>query len=224
MAGSSTNEFTGFPDEGLAFYEGLAADNSKAYWSAHKPVYDSAIRQPMLGLLDELAAEFGPGHAFRPHRDVRFSKEKTPYKDHQGGFVEVSDAVGYYVQVSADGLLVAGGWYSAQGEQLARYRDVVDGPSGAGLERVLAQVAATGYAIGGDLLKTRPRGVDPDHPRLELLRHKSVTASQSFAPEAWLSTRAALDTVRDGWRSVQPLVEWLAASVGPGADPGERRR
>ncbi len=216
--------FEGFPDEAFAFYEGLAADNTKTYWAAHKQAYQRAVREPMIALLAELAAEFGPGHVFRPHRDVRFSKEKTPYKDHQGGFVEVGDAVGYYVQVNADGLLVAGGWYSPQGAQLARFRDVVDGPSGAELERIIAEVEASGYDVGGDRLKTRPRGIDADHPRLDLLRYRSVTAARSFEPEPWLSTRGCLDRVRSGWRAMAPLVEWLAASVGPGEDAGERRR
>ena len=216
--------FEGFPDAAFAFYQGLVADNSKAYWTQHKPTYDAFVRQPMLDLLGDLEDEFGTGHAFRPHRDVRFSKEKTPYKDHQGGFVEVGDAVGLYVQISADGLLVAGGWYSPQGQQIHRYRDVVDGPSGAELERIVAATRAAGIEVGGDRLATRPRGTSPDHPRLELLRHRSVVASRSWPPEPWMHTPEAEKVVRDTWREVSPLVEWLAASVGPGADPGERRR
>jgi uncharacterized protein (TIGR02453 family) len=216
--------FDGFPDAALAFYEGLVADNSKAYWTAHRPAYEEAVRQPMLDLLADLEEEFGTGHAFRPYRDVRFSKEKVPYKDHQGGFVEVADAVGFYVQISADGLLAAAGWYSAQGDQIKRYRDVVDGAGGAELERVVAAVTAAGLELGGDRLATRPRGTAADHPRLELLRHRSVVATRHWEPAPWLHTSAAADRVRATWRAATPLVEWLAASVGPGADPGERRR
>lgn len=216
--------FTGFPDEAFAFYEGLAADNSKAYWTAHRPTYDTAVRGPMDELLAALAEEFGPGHVYRPYRDVRFSKDKTPYKDHQGGLVEAGDAVGYYVQVSARGLMVAGGWYAPQGQQVARYRDVVDGPAGAELARVVAEVEAAGFTVGGDRLKTRPRGTDPDHPRLELLRFRSLYASREHDLEPWMSEPAALDVVRTEWRGLRPIVEWLAAHVGPGEDPGERHR
>lgn len=216
--------FNGFPDAAMAFYEGLRADNSKGYWARNKTTYETAVRQPMLDLLAELEDQFGAGHVFRPYRDVRFSKEKTPYKDHQGGFVEVSDAVGLYVQVSADGLYAGGGWYSAQGQQIQRYRDMVDGPAGAELERVVAAARAAGLEVGGDRLATRPRGTPADHPRLELLRHRSIVASRAWEPAPWLHTAEAVERVRATWRDVSPLIEWLAASVGPGADPGERRR
>ena len=76
--------FTGFPDEGLLFYEGLEADNSKTYWTRSKDTYDSCVRAPMQALVDALAAEFGTAKLFRPYRDVRFSNDKTPYKTHQG--------------------------------------------------------------------------------------------------------------------------------------------
>ena len=71
--------FGGWPEEALEFYEGLEADNSKTYWKQHKTVYDDAVRRPMEELLAELAKEFGEGKIFRPYRDVRFAKDKTPY-------------------------------------------------------------------------------------------------------------------------------------------------
>ena len=216
--------FSGFADDALVFYEGLAGDNSKTYWTAHKAIYESAVREPMLELLAKLEPEFGTGHVFRPYRDVRFSKDKSPYKDHAGAFVEVGDAVGLYVQLSADGLFVAGGWYSAQVAQMQRYREMVDGPAGAELESVVAATAAAGLEIGGDRMATRPRGTAPDHPRLELLRHRALTASRAFEPAAWLHTAKAADRVADTWRAVTPLVEWLSAAVGPGDEPGARSR
>ncbi len=215
--------FRGIPAEAFDFYDGLEADNSKTYWTAHKAVYDECIRGPLTDLLTDLEPEFGPGAVFRPYRDVRFSKDKRPYKDHQGAFVETADAVGYYVQLSAEGLRVAGGWYDPSGPQVARYRDIVAGPGGVELEPIVTKVQAAGFEIGGDRLKTRPRGIDPDHPRLELLRHRSVVAGRSWPPRAWMSKPAAAERVRDAWRAMAPLVEWLAANVGPG-EPDRHRR
>jgi uncharacterized protein (DUF2461 family) len=68
--------FAGFPEEALVFYEGLRADNTKAYWTDHKSLYDAAVRAPMQALLDELEPEFGRAKLFRPYRDVRFAKDK----------------------------------------------------------------------------------------------------------------------------------------------------
>ena len=79
--------FSGWPEEALDFYDGLAADNSKTYWTANRPVYDELVLGPMAELVEELAAEFGDTKIFRPYRDVRFSKDKTPYKTHIGAMV-----------------------------------------------------------------------------------------------------------------------------------------
>ena len=67
--------FAGFPEEALVFYEGLRADNTKAYWTDHRAVYERAVKAPMQALLDDLEPEFGRGKVFRPYRDVRFSKD-----------------------------------------------------------------------------------------------------------------------------------------------------
>ena len=96
--------FTGFPAEAVTFYEGLGADNSRAYWQANKDVYSRSVRGPMDSLVEELA-EFGPFHIFRPNRDVRFAKDKTPYKDHVAAYGEGEGGTGYYVHFSATGLL-----------------------------------------------------------------------------------------------------------------------
>src|SRR3712207_5449200 len=116
--------FEGFPDEGLVFYEGLEADNSKTYWTRNRAAYDGCVRAPMQALLDELAGEFGAPKLFRPYRDVRFSNDKTPYKTHQGAVVnpEGRGAGAWYVQVSADGLMVAGGGWRPESDPVARYR------------------------------------------------------------------------------------------------------
>lgn len=70
--------FTGFPEQALVFYEGLRADNTKAYWQDHRATYDACVKAPMEALLAALEPEFGPAKFFRPYRDVRFSKDNPP--------------------------------------------------------------------------------------------------------------------------------------------------
>ncbi|MBO0810343.1 MAG: DUF2461 family protein, partial [Actinobacteria bacterium] len=91
--------FGGWQEEALEFYEGLAADNTKSYWTGHKAVYQEHVLRPMTELLDELAPEFGEPKIFRPYRDVRFSKDKTLYKTHIAALVGSG-----YIQLSATGL------------------------------------------------------------------------------------------------------------------------
>ena len=112
--------FKGWPEGALVFYEGLEADNSKAYWLGHKDVYERDVKGPMEALLAELRGEFGEPRLFRPYRDTRFSRDKSPYK------TAIAARIGNgYVQFSADGLLAGAGTYHMARDQLERYRDAV---------------------------------------------------------------------------------------------------
>jgi uncharacterized protein (TIGR02453 family) len=209
--------FEGFPDEGLVFYEGLEADNSKTYWAKHKAEYDAHVKAPLLALLEELAPEFGTAKVFRPYRDVRFSNDKTPYKTHQGAVVH-ADGHGtgaWYLQISADGLHVAGGSWRLESDQVARYRRAVaDSVQGPRLQAEVDRLAAGGFEIRGEKLTRVPAGYPADADRVELLKHKSLHASRDWEPADWLHGRRALDEVRDAWRELRTLNTWLADNVG----------
>jgi uncharacterized protein (TIGR02453 family) len=202
--------FTGFPAAALDFYDDLEMDNSKTFWTANKHVYEESVRAPMAALLAELEEEFGPAKMFRPYRDVRFAKDKTPYKTHQGAFIDVAPATGWYVQVSAPGVLVAAGFYEASSERLGRVRTAIDDDRrGKQLERLLADLTAAGWTVGGDRLKTSPRGYDPGHPRIDLLRHKSLTVGKSYGFEPVIHTPELAEHLRADWRATKPLITWL---------------
>jgi uncharacterized protein (TIGR02453 family) len=207
--------FRGWPADALAFYRELAADNTKGWWHANKARYDEHVKEPLLLLAEEVRDEFGPLHVFRPHRDTRFSKDKTPYKTHAGAVTEGEGGTSYYVQFGADGLYVGAGYYRFATDQLARYREAVAADEGAEFAAAVAAVRKAGHEIGGEALKTAPRGVAKDHPRIELLRHKGIYLGKAFAPAKWLGTRAALDRITDAWRAGAPFCTWLDAHVGP---------
>ncbi|WP_166355307.1 DUF2461 domain-containing protein [Phytoactinopolyspora limicola] len=204
--------FSGWPAEALEFYEGLEADNSRGYWTAHKAMYEHSVREPMTLLLAELESEFGAGKIFRPYRDVRFSADKSPYKTAIGATL----SGGGYVQLSADGLAAGSGMYVMDAEQLARYRHAVDDDtSGAQLVTLVDELTGQGVDITGhDHLKTAPRGYAKDHPRVELLRFKGVVAWRQWPVAAWLGTAAAKRRVVDFLRTTRPLHTWLVDHVG----------
>jgi len=209
--------FQGFPVAALDFYDDLEADNSKAWWEAHRSTYADCVRGPMVALADALADEFGEPKVFRPYRDVRFRKDKTPYKTGQGAFLTVAAGVGYYVQVNAGGLLTGAGWRPGD-EGVARYREAVAGPRGAQLATAVRAVEKAGFTVDGDRLKTRPRGVPPGHPREELLRHRSLFARRDHGAPAWLDTPETLDRVRADWQQLRPLVQWFAQHLADAPD------
>jgi uncharacterized protein (TIGR02453 family) len=204
--------FTGIPTAALDFYEDLEADNTKSFWTAHKHVYDESVKAPLDALCAELEKNYGPAKLFRPYRDVRFAKDKTPYKTHQGAWFGES---GLYLQVSAAGLFVAGGYWQTSPAQVGRLRRAVDDDvAGPALERVLAGVRHKQCEIGGEQLTRVPSGFAKDHPRAELLRYKTLTARRDLGCPAWLSTPKAKAEIVKAWRGLQPLVEWLDTHVG----------
>lgn len=214
----SPAQFGGFPAAALDFYDDLEADNSKVFWEAHQQTYRDAIRAPMAALTEALEAEFGRAAIFRPYRDVRFSHDKRPYKTHQGAFVGIAPATGWYVEIGAPGVRVAGGFYRASPAGIATVRAAIDGPDGVGLERIVATLRRAGWQVGGDCVKTVPRGYSADHPRIGLLRHKSLTVSRDYGFGSTIHGPELLTAVRKDWRSVRPLVEWLAARLAGTGD------
>lgn len=203
--------FAGWPEAAVDFYDGLEEDNSKAYWTAHKAQYDEAVRAPMDALLVELAAEFGAGKVFRPYRDVRFSKDKAPYKEHIGAVCTDDEGRVNYVQLSAAGLLVGGGAYRLEAPHLDAVRRAIDDDrTGAQLEEVVRSLEQQGIQLGGEALRTAPRGYRKDHPRIDLLRRKALYGYREWPVEPWLHTPEVRRRVVEVWRACRPLHDWLA--------------
>ncbi|HET6627624.1 MAG TPA: DUF2461 domain-containing protein [Nocardioidaceae bacterium] len=208
-------EFTGFPEAALDFYDDLEMGNTKSFWTAHKPAYESAVRGPMTALVSALEPEFGTAKVFRPYRDVRFAKDKTPYKSHQGAFIAQGPATGWYVEVAAPGVRVGVGFYEASSPRLARIREAIaEDRRGKELDGIVAGLQTKGWTLGGDKLKTTPRGYDADHPRIHLLRHRSMTLGKSYGFAPVIHTPELLTMVRDDWREATPFVQWVSDNAG----------
>jgi uncharacterized protein (TIGR02453 family) len=198
--------FTGWPVEAVELYEGLEADNTKAYWLAHKATYEEKVRAPMQALVDEL----GGGSIFRPYRDVRFSKDKSPYK--VSCDAHVADG---FLSLSADRLLFGTGLYLPEKAQLERYRAAVaDDTTGPELAGIVAELRAAGYDVHGhEALQTAPRGYAKDHPRIELLRQKGILLSKEWPVGAWLGTEQPKQRITKAIADARPLNAWIAAHV-----------
>lgn len=212
--------FRGWKAEALEFFEGLEAENSKAYWERNKAVYADLVRAPMDELLAELEPEWGEARVFRPYRDVRFSADKSPYKTAIGA--TIGDG---YVQLSAAGLAAGSGMWEMAADQLERYRQaVVDDRTGTELADTVARTREAGLDVTGHgQLKTAPRGYPKDHPRIELLRYKGLVAWREWPAGPWLGTKKAKARVVEFLERSRPIGEWLRANVGDSTLPPSRR-
>jgi len=204
--------FAGFPEAALDFYDDLELDNTKSFWQEHKAVYDEAVAAPIKALTAALEPEFGAAKIFRPYRDVRFAKDKSPYKTHQGAYVATGPSTGYYVQIGAAGVMVGVGFYEASSARLAVIREAIcDDAHGAQLAGILADLEEAGWTVGGETLKTAPRGYDVDHPRIALLRHKSLTVGREYGFDPVIHSPDLVERVREDWRAATGFLDWVAA-------------
>ena len=219
MTGSTATS-TGLDSDAFTFYTELEHNQNKEWWLANKQRYDTRVKAPVERLVDALGGEFGPLKIFRPYKDVRFSADKRPYKDHLGLVTADDSSATYYLQLSRHGLMLAGGLYQPAREQLARFREIVDDNRLVGdLEATLDEVGESGFAImTTDALATAPRGFRSDHPKIALLRLKRLAISVEHAPASWMhgddrGESQLVNRVRASWRTVRVWNDWIAENL-----------
>lgn len=219
--------FVGFGPAAFEFFAKLAESNTRSFWEANRSTYEREIRTPMERLIENLDERFRPMRIYRPHRDTRFSTDKSPYKTFIGAVGEQRGGSGHYVQISATGLLAGAGYPAFAPDQLARFRAAVDDAStGDDLARRVDEMKASGFPITGGYapsLKNPPKGFPRDHPRLALLKRKGLVLNHDVGKPAWLATPEALLRIQSLWRTFDPVGAWLNEHVGPSSLPPEVR-
>ena len=213
----STAGFTGFHPDGFRFFTELHLDNSREFWEANKARYLEHVRAPLEALAAELEGAFGEWHVFRPYRDLRFTKDKRPYKERaaiQFGGRGPGAVGGQYLQIGKEGLFIGVGSYNFHPEHLKLYRRAVaDERLGRQLEEIVSQVSAGGYGLVGETLKRAPLGFTEDHPRVSLLKRKGIALSAQYPVEEWMYEPAALERVARVFADGERLSAWLRARM-----------
>jgi uncharacterized protein (TIGR02453 family) len=219
--------FRGFGPGVREWFRGLESDNNKGYFSAHRHFYEESIRDQMKALLTELSQDFGGEiKMFRQNRDIRFSRDKSPYKTNTYGILHGTAIAGegLYASISADGLLAGSGYHVMAPDQLERYRlAVIDRESGAQLIQLLDRAQRSGLEVWGESLTTAPRGYPRDHERIEVLRRKNLVLGRVLKVGRGITRTEGLQFVAATWRMAGPVTEWLDARVGPSIKPHRRR-
>lgn len=223
--------FEGFGPKVQEWFEGLEADNSREYFTATRDFFEESIREQMEALLTELSATFGGEvKMFRQNRDIRFSRDKSPYKTNTYGVLRGSEiaAEGLYASISANGLVAGSGYHMMARDQLDRYREqVADEQHGRELARLVDRAEQSGLDLWGESLLTAPRGYPTDHEQIELLRRKSLSLGSRLDFGRGIDRKDGLEFVARTWRAAGPVTGWLDTHVGASRlspDPGRRRR
>jgi uncharacterized protein (TIGR02453 family) len=216
----------GFSARATKFFAGLEGDNSKDYWTANKAVFDKEVREPMAALVESLPKRFQPFKIFRMNRDIRFSPDKSPYKTQHGAAHEIDGTV-YYVHLDARGLMAACGAYMMAPDQLERYREAVAADAtGRALQDMLHDLQQRDFEVGHGMsaaLKTAPRGYPRDHPRVDLLRQKAVSAHRRLTATRLRDGAALRQFVVDTFDACEPLNDWIMSNIGTTRTGSDRR-
>ena len=225
MAHEEFGEFEGFRPEAFSFLRSLKRNNSREWFLPRKEKYEELLKAPMQDLVADLGQAcaksmpetiFDPKKAvYRVYRDVRFSDDKSPYKTHLAASFQTrrvnryEEAPGYYVHIEVVSVFVAGGLHSPSGEQLRKIRESISTAPELLLKVVKSPSFRKRYReIQGSTLKTAPRGVDPEHPMIEWLRHKQFYVIQQMDPKAALK-RDFARTIASELRAMRPFVQWV---------------
>ena len=200
-------QFAGWKGDFKGFFLGLRANNNKAWFDAHRSKYEEDVKAPMVALLADLEAEFGPPHRIsRPNRDIRFSTDKSPYKLN----IYADCERGGYVALDAEGPVAAGGRYMIDDAQLKRLREATAADrAGKELVAIVAALRKKGYEVEGQDLKRVPSPYPQDHPRADLLRHKRLFYWRRWPAEPWIATPRARERVAQVWRDGAGLEIWM---------------
>ena len=164
---------------------------------------------------------------FRQQRDLRFTRDKSPYKTRTYGVLQgvPGAAAGLYAQLSARGLYAGTGYHELARDQLERFRAAVaDDVTGPTLAAAAAAAENAGLELAGESLRTAPRGYPRDHPRIDLLRRRQLIAGRALPGTGGIGRDAALGHVAGTWRAAAPLNGWLNEHVGASTIPPQGRR
>ncbi len=231
-----TDEFPGFSRAALSFLRQLKRNNRREWFQANRETYDHEILAPLRLLVEELDVRFGhfaPEMAgdpkrsiFRIHRDVRFSKDKSPYKTHAAAWFSHRNAghgvgsethgggAGFYFHLEPKGSMVAGGIWMPPRPSLNRIRESIAAKPGDFEKSMSASFKRRFGALSEEAMLTRlPRGFAPGHPAERWLRYQSFTV-HAMLSDTEVEGRRLPDRIERDFTTMLPFVRWLNRALG----------
>ena len=204
--------------QSIQFLKALAENNHKAWFEAHKPDFvqfrdEFKLFHNSIGALMEQHDQISGDKVYRIYRDVRFSKNKTPYKNNwSGGFKRATVQLrgGYYYQVSPGNSFVAGGFFGPNSQDLLHIRKQVSQDSEPLLDVLKSKAFKTYFGeLKGEKVKTAPRGFSVDDPNIELIRHKQFLVYRHFTDAEVVKPDFA-SKINDSFRAMRPFFDVMS--------------
>lgn len=228
---SDATPFTGFPKEGLQFLKELQKNNNPVWFNANKDSFLENLIKPSQSFVESFGGILrknvskkiqydtrtnGSGSIFRIYRDIRFSKDKTPYKTHVGilfwqGDKKKMENPGIYFHLEPQGAQIHVGHYGFSKTALEKYRKaVIHKKWGTELEAVVKKIRQTDkYIVNGEYYKTIPRGFDPDHERAAFLKYNGLFASSPWIAKELLTQKKLPEVCMAHCKYMVPVFDWL---------------
>lgn len=227
-----TTQFNGFPQQGLQFLVDLGQNNNKAWFDQHKPEYQQNLLEPAQDFIEAIGHRLhetipgirydlrtnGSGSLMRIYRDVRFSKDKTPYKTSLAGMWWLgagkktkSPAFGFHIESKV--MESMAGMFQFDKIQLEKYRQAVAGPQGEELAAIVDKLLNAGYHFSDPTYKRVPKAFPPDHPRANLLRHSNLYVNPTHIPTAILTSPDLVDVLMQHFMNMLPVLQWLSIVI-----------
>jgi uncharacterized protein (TIGR02453 family) len=222
--------FRGFGRETRLFLAGIDANNRRDWFDAHRDDYERHYIEPALAFIREVAPRLrmvAPrvtaeakinGSLLRINHDMRFSKDKRPYKERLDfwfweGFRRGWDRPGLFMRITSTSVILGSGMRRFVGPQLEAYRDAVVGAAGEELEIMLRRLRAAGYEVPDATRKRVPAGFDPDHQRGHLLRHDGISALLAESNMKVCESRGFVDYAARHFAALAPLNDWVRTAL-----------
>jgi len=220
MAKATTTDWS-FTRETVQFLTDLKANNERQWFAAHKPIYDEIVKPQAETFCDLMAAELEAmtkvphrSKLFRIYRDVRFSKDKTPYNAHVHiSFFPEGRRGFWFFGLDPERLVVGAGAMDFDKASLTDYRAAVAGDNGKKIAATVAKLLKAGYRMHDPELKKVPREYDADHPRGDLLRRKGLAMWKDIGTAKAATRKDMIGYSRDSFKALKPVNDWLAEQL-----------
>ena len=223
-------KFRGFSPQAVEFLADLRANNEREWFEDRKADYERLVREPALDFITAFSkplSQFAPcfvampkkvgGSLMRPYRDIRFSRDKTPYKTNVGiqfrhELGKDVHAPGYYFHIDPDGVFVGAGIWHPAADALARIRAAIAEQPASWRRAINGRAFKESFELGGSSLKRPPRGYDKDHPLIADLKRKDFMAISNLNLEDLYGDRIVNDVAKL-FKKTTPLMKFLCKAI-----------